>query len=57
MLILTDRVDEWMLSFLQEYNEKNLVSVAQGNLDLLKLADEDEKKQNEENQARIQGNP
>ncbi len=51
VLILTDRVDEWMLSFLQEYNEKNLVSVAQGNLDLLKLADEDEKKQNEENQA------
>ena len=25
VLILTDRVDEWMLSFLQEYNEKNLV--------------------------------
>ena len=40
-----------MLSFLQEYNEKNLVSVAQGDLDLLKLADEAEKKQNEENQA------
>lgn len=51
VLILTDRVDEWMLSFLQEYNEKNLVSVAQGDLDLLKLADEAEKKQNEENQA------
>ncbi len=51
VLILTDRVDEWMLSFLTEYNEKNLASVAQGNLDLLKLADEEEKKQNEENQA------
>ncbi len=51
VLILTDRVDEWMLSFLQEYNEKNLVSVAQGSLDLLKLADEEEKKQNEENQT------
>lgn len=51
VLILTDRVDEWMLSFLTEYNEKNLVSVAQGNLDLLKLADEEEKKQNEENQT------
>lgn len=51
VLILTDRVDEWMLSFLTEYNEKNLASVAQGNLDLLKLADEDEKKQNEENQT------
>lgn len=51
VLILTDRVDEWMLSFLTEYNEKNLASVAQGNLDLLKLADEEEKKQNEENQT------
>ena len=49
VLILTDRVDEWMLSFLTEYNEKNLASVAQG--DLLKLADEEEKKQNEENQT------
>ncbi len=51
VLILTDRVDEWMLSFLTEYNEKNLASVAQGDLDLLKLADEKEKKQNEENQT------
>ena len=51
VLILTDRVDEWMLSFLTEYNEKNLASVAQGDLDLLKLADEEEKKQNEENQT------
>ncbi len=51
VLILTDRVDEWMLSFLQEYNEKNLASVAQGSLDLLKLADEAEKKQNDENQT------
>lgn len=51
VLIMTDRVDEWMLSFLQEYNEKNLVSVAQGSLDLLKLADEEEKKRIEENKT------
>ncbi len=51
VLILTDRVDEWMLSFLTEYKEKNLVSVAQGSLDLLKLEDEEEKKKNEENQS------
>lgn len=51
VLILTDRVDEWMLSFLTEYKEKNLVSVAQGSLDLLKLEDEEEKKQNEANQS------
>ncbi|MBR6001089.1 MAG: molecular chaperone HtpG, partial [Oxalobacter sp.] len=54
VLILTDRVDEWMLSFLTEYQEKNLVSVTQGSFDLLKLADEEEKKQNEENQADYQ---
>lgn len=51
VLILTDRVDEWMLSFLTEYQEKNLVSVAQGSLDLLKLEDEEEKKQNEESRS------
>jgi molecular chaperone HtpG len=48
VLLLTDRVDEWMLSFLQSYQDKPLVSVARGGLDLGALADEQEKKQAEE---------
>ncbi len=40
---LSDRVDEWMLGFLTEFEGKPLVSVAQGGLDLGALEDEAEK--------------
>ena len=40
VLILTDRVDEWALSFLTEFDGKELVSVAKGGLDLGSLEDE-----------------
>jgi molecular chaperone HtpG len=48
VLLLIDRIDEWMLSFLTEFEGKQLVSVAKGDLDLGKLEDETEKKQKEE---------
>ncbi len=51
VLLLTDRVDEWMLSFLTDFDGKSLASVAKGDLDLGKLEDEAEKKQKEETQA------
>ncbi|HEU0231379.1 MAG TPA: molecular chaperone HtpG [Burkholderiaceae bacterium] len=44
VLLLSDRVDEWMLSYLRDFEGKSLVSVAKGGLDLDKLADEEEKK-------------
>ncbi|WP_028312708.1 molecular chaperone HtpG [Derxia gummosa] len=47
VLLLTDRVDEWMLSFLSEFDGKELVSVAKGGLDLGAMQDEEEKKQAE----------
>ena len=43
VLLLTDRVDEWMLSFLHEFEKKALASVAKGGLELGALADESEK--------------
>ena len=43
VLLLADRVDEWMLSFLHEFDGKPLASVAKGGLDLAALADEQEK--------------
>ena len=46
--MLTDRVDEWMLSFLSEFNEKQLVSVAKGDLDLGTLEDEKEKEEQQQ---------
>ncbi len=48
VLLLSDRVDEWMLSFLREFEGKALASVAKGGLDLDALADEEEKKQQAE---------
>ena len=43
VLLLADRVDEWMLSFLTEHEGKELVSIARGGLDLGELGDEAEK--------------
>jgi molecular chaperone HtpG len=48
VLLLTDRVDEWMLSHLYEFDGKPLQSVAKGAVDLGKLQDEEEKKKAEE---------
>lgn len=48
VLLLVDRVDEWMLSHLFEFDGKPLQSVAKGSVDLGKLQDEAEKKQAEE---------
>ncbi|KDC75205.1 Hsp90 protein [Bordetella bronchiseptica MBORD635] len=48
VLLLSDRVDEWMLSYLREFDGKSLVSVAKGGLDLAELADEEEKKRQSE---------
>ncbi len=47
VLLLTDRVDEWMLSYLTEFEGKKLSSVAKGALDLDELADAEEKKEQE----------
>jgi molecular chaperone HtpG len=51
VLLLSDRVDEWMLSFMQDFEGKELVSVAKGDLDLGQLEDEAEKKQHEETET------
>ncbi len=51
VILMTDRVDEWMLSFLSEFEGKELVSVAKGGLDLGALEDEAEKKEHAETEA------
>jgi len=53
VLLLTDRVDEWMLSFLQDFDGKELASVAKGGLDLGSLENEAEKKQHEETETQF----
>jgi molecular chaperone HtpG len=48
VLLMTDRVDEWALSHLHEYDGTPLQSVAKGQVDLGDLQDEAEKKAAEE---------
>ncbi len=47
VLLLSDRVDEWLLGHLAEFQGKHLQSVAKGGLDLGSLEDEAEKKAQE----------
>ena len=48
VLLLHDRVDEWMIGGLTEFEGKSLQSVAKGELDLSALADEPAKEKEEE---------
>jgi molecular chaperone HtpG len=48
VLLLSDRVDEWVLGHLAEFQGKPLASVAKGGLDLGKLEDAAEKQAQEE---------
>lgn len=48
VLLMHDRIDEWLVSSLTEFDGKHMQSVAKGDLDLGKLEDEEEKKQQEE---------
>jgi molecular chaperone HtpG len=48
VLLMTDRVDEWALNYLQDFDGTPLQSVAKGAVDLGKLQDEAEKKAAEE---------
>ena len=48
VLLMADRVDEWALNFLHEFDGTPLQSVAKGAVDLGKLQDEAEKKAAEE---------
>ena len=48
VLLLTDRIDEWLMSYLTEFDGKSFVDVARGDLDLGKLDSEEDKKAQEE---------
>ncbi len=48
VLLLTDRIDEWLMSYLTEFDDKQFVDVARGDLDLGKLDSEEDKKAQEE---------
>jgi molecular chaperone HtpG len=55
VLLMGERIDEWLMSHLTEFNEKQLVSIAKGNLDLGDLEDEESKKAQEEAEKEVEG--
>jgi len=55
VLLLSDRIDEWLMGYLTEFNGKAFVDVARGDLDLGKLDSEDDKKAQEEAAKAKQG--
>ncbi len=48
VLLLSDKVDEWLVSHLSDYKEKHLQSVAKGQLDLGELEDKESQEQKEQ---------
>ncbi|WP_192985104.1 molecular chaperone HtpG [Pseudomonas sp. EggHat1] len=48
VLLLTDRIDEWLMSYLTEFDGKQFVDVARGDLNLGELDSEEDKKAQEE---------
>ncbi|MEJ6476064.1 molecular chaperone HtpG [Pseudoalteromonas piscicida] len=55
VLLLSDRVDEWMMSHLTEFNEKQFQSITRGDLDLGDMDDEETKKAHEESEKEVEG--
>jgi molecular chaperone HtpG len=55
VLLLSDRVDEWLTSHLHEFEGKQLVSAAKGDLDLGQIETEEEKKAQEETEKAAEG--
>ena len=48
VLLLTDRIDEWLMCYLSDFDGKSFVDVARGDLDLGNLDSEEDKKAAEE---------
>jgi molecular chaperone HtpG len=55
VLILSDRIDEWMMGYLNEFDSKQLQDVARGELDLGDVETEEDKKHQEEATKEHQG--
>lgn len=54
VLLMSDRIDEWLMSHLTEFEEKTFQSITRGDLDLGDI-DEDSKKAKEEAEKQVEG--
>ncbi len=55
VLLLTDRIDEWLVQHLTEFEGKKLQNIAKGDLDLGTFEDEEEKKAQEQAEGDMKG--
>ncbi|WP_100644643.1 molecular chaperone HtpG [Alteromonas facilis] len=55
VLLLSERIDEWLMSHLTDYKEKSLQSIARADVDLSNLDDEESKKAQEEAEKQVEG--
>jgi len=55
VLLMSDRVDEWLMGSLTEFEDKKFISVAKGELDLDKLSDQDEQEQQKQVEENAKG--
>ncbi|MBN7820903.1 molecular chaperone HtpG [Bowmanella yangjiangensis] len=55
VLLMSDRIDEWLMSHLNEYKEKPFQAITKGQLDLGDLDDEETKKAQEEAEKQVAG--
>ena len=55
VLLMGERIDEWLMQHLNEFDGKQLRSIARGDLDLGDLDDEETKKAQEEAEKQIEG--
>jgi len=55
VLLLSDRIDEWLVQHLTEYEGKKLQNIAKGDLDLGVFEDEEEKKAQEKAEGDMKG--
>lgn len=55
VLLMSDRIDEWLMQHLTEYAEKPLQSISRGDLDLGDLDDEESKQAQEKAEQEVKG--
>lgn len=53
VILMVDRIDEWLMSHLQEFDGKAFQDVARGELDLGKLEDESDKEKQEKTEEKL----
>ena len=55
VILMYDRIDEWLMGYLNQFNDKQFQDITRGELDLGKLEDDQEKDQQKETEKKLEG--